>query len=260
MLKDKNDLIEYIKENFSEVTDSRVNDDHFDIYCTHCGVVRGFQVTKRHYTNEATLYRQYDDRDFDAPRTIYFHCPVCDAHKIWIVFSIYETEKNNEGQDVSITKLFKVISIPGEGMEDIDELPNNPKSLKIAYRQAIRAMNANAYIAAAAMFRRALQIITRDILYAKPGKLADELRLLVGKEYNGAKITDDFANNGYIVKESGNQASHPDSDPDLLDFSEQDARDLRDIFLELVSELFVLPEAKRRAKQDFLNRRKIAVK
>jgi DNA invertase Pin-like site-specific DNA recombinase len=54
---------------------------------------------------------------------------------------------------------FKVTSIPNEGLEEIDELPQNPPSLRIAYRQAIRATDANAQLAAAAMFRRALQVI-----------------------------------------------------------------------------------------------------
>jgi putative ABC transport system substrate-binding protein len=39
-----------------------------------------------------------------------------------------------------------VTSIPGEGLEEIDELPADPPALRTAYRQAIRAMDANAHI------------------------------------------------------------------------------------------------------------------
>lgn len=142
-------------------------------------------------------------------------------------------------------------------MEDIDELPEKPPSLRIAYRQAIRAKDANAHIAAASMFRRAVQVITREMLGAKPGNLANELRECVGKSYDGATVQQSFADVGYVLKEAGNQAAHPDADPDLLDFAPEDAEDLQLIFLELVSELFVVPSALKKAKADFMQRRKI---
>jgi hypothetical protein len=118
-------------------------------------------------------------------------------------------------------------------------------------------MDGGAYIAGALMFRRALQVITRNILNIQPSALANELKNAVGKTYNGVKITEDFGNTGYIIKEVANQAAHPDKDPDLLDFTEQDAKDLQNIFMELVSQLFVIPEGARKAREDFLRRRKI---
>ncbi len=121
-------------------------------------------------------------------------------------------------------------------------------------------MDANAHLAAAVMFRRALHVITRDLLGAKPGNLANELNEIVGETYNGAVITKNFANVGYIIKEAGNQGAHPDKDPDLLDFTSQDTQDLQDIFMELVSELFIVPAAKEKAKAEFLARRKIIPK
>jgi Domain of unknown function (DUF4145) len=141
--------------------------------------------------------------------------------------------------------------------KDIEELPSDPPSLRIAYKQAVRAIDANANLAAAAMFRRALQIITRELLGAKPGNLANELKEVVGKKYNGAAITKSFASIGYVIKEAGNQGAHPDKDPDLLDFTSQDAQDLQDIFMEIVAELFIIPAAKEKAHQEFLARRKI---
>ena len=110
------------------------------------------------------------------------------------------------------------------------------------------------------MFRRAVHVITRDLLGAKPGNLANELHEVIGKTYNGVTITANFAEVGYIVKEAGNQGAHPDRDPDLLDFTSQDAQDLQTIFMELVSELFIVPAATKKAKDDFLARRKIAIR
>ena len=254
MFRSMDDQREYITVNFPEVTDQRMNDDHWDLLCTRCKVVRGFQLIKREVAGHSRpAHRQWVE-DFSAPKTYYFRCPVCAMYKIWVVFEIRVPDADG---DLGPTRYFRVTSIPSEGMEEIEELPEQPAALRTAYRQAIRSMDANAHLAAAAMFRRALQIITRDLIGATPGNLANELREIVGKTYNGAIITTDFSANGYIVKEAGNQGAHPDQDPDLLDFSPEDAADLQDIFMQLVSDLFIAPEAVKKAKAEFLGRRKI---
>lgn len=257
MLVNEKEQEVYIKENYPEITDSRIDSNDWDIFCENCKVVRGFSVVREDYAKKNWLSREAID--WEAPKLIYFRCPVCHSYKMWFVFSIRE-EVDVEGRMEGVVKYYRITSIPAEGLEDIDELPTEPSSLRIAYRQAIRAMDASAYIAAAAMFRRALQIITRNILNIKPGKLADELNASIGMEYNGVKITSRFADNAYIIKEAGNQGAHPDKDPDLLAFTQQDAEDLQKIFMELASELFVIPEAQRKAKEEFLKRRKIIIK
>ncbi|MFA6428696.1 MAG: DUF4145 domain-containing protein [Candidatus Buchananbacteria bacterium] len=245
----------YIVENYQEITDSRIDDDHWDIPCTRCKVVRGFVVTEKSRSYDST---KYDSQiSLSHPYTMTFHCPVCKLFKLWVVFKLDFIETREDGEKYNVKKYYKVTSLPGEGIEDIDELPVEPPSLRVAYKQAIRAMDANAYIAAAAMFRRALQIITRDILGVTPGNLGTELMEAVGKKYNGATITTDFSDIGYIIKEAGNQGAHPDQDSDLLDFSPEDAYDLQKIFMELVSDLFVVPVANKKTREDFLKRRKI---
>jgi Domain of unknown function (DUF4145) len=254
---------QYVCENYPEITDHRIDEDHWDLLCTNCQITRGFQVIKRQVSGSTA--RRYtmgvhpkDEfvQDVDAPVTYLFRCPVCKAFKQWIA---YELELKDDG-DKYHTHYFRVTSVPSEGLEDIDELPQTPPSLRTAYRQAIRAMDANAHLAAAGMFRRALQVITRDLLGAKPGNLANELHELVGKTYNGITLTNNFAKVGYIIKEAGNQGAHPDKDPDLLDFTTQDAEDLQNIFMELVRDLFIVPVAVQKAKDDFMARRKIITK
>jgi hypothetical protein len=259
MFTSENDLKAYVLENYPPVTDQRINEDHWDLLCTRCKVTRGFQVAKRQVSgNTVQRYNYTDfDQDYYAPVVYLFRCPVCKAFKQWIVFEL-QLQATEDGKYHSY--YFRVTSLPSEGLEDIEELPQNPPSLREAYKQAIRAMDANAHLAAAAMFRRALQVITRDLLGAKPGNLANELNEVVGKTYNGATITTDFAKVAYVIKEAGNQGAHPDGDPDLLDFTADDADDLQQIFMELVSELFVIPVAKEKAKQDFMARRKIIAK
>jgi hypothetical protein len=50
------------------------------------------------------------------------------------------------------------------------------------------------------------------------------LNEVVGRTYNGAVVTKNFANVGYIIKEAGNQGAHPDKDPDLLELTSHDAQ------------------------------------
>ncbi len=252
------DQHKFIKETYQEITDKRIDDSHWDLLCTKCQVVRGFQVTNRYYTTQETSYTRYPTIDWHAPFTLIFRCPVCTAYKIWIIFKIAE-ERKSPGGVKTVEKYFKITSLPNEGMDEIEELPEKPLALRIAYRQAVRSMDANAPLAAAAMFRRALQVITREILHVTPGNLANELKEVVGKEYDGFKIENDFSDNAYIIKEAGNQGAHPDADPDLLDFTDQDAVDLQQIFLEMVSDLFIVPDSKRRTKQEFMQRRKITI-
>ena len=255
MFRSRDELKTYLIENYPEVTDSRIDEDHWDLECSICKVTRGFQLTKREV---GVCETQYSDlaQDFDAPVTYSFRCPVCKAFKQWIVYEPYLGNARGEREK----HYFRVTSAPSEGLEEIDELPVDPPSLRTAYRQAIRAMDANANIAAAAMFRRALQVITRDLLGAKPGNLANELNEVVGKPFNGGTITSNFADVGYIIKEVGNQGTHPDEDPDLLEFTTQDAEDLQQIFMEVVRELFIIPAAKEKAKRDFMARRKVTPK
>jgi hypothetical protein len=255
MFEHDSDLKKYVVENYPEVTDARIDEAHWDLECTKCGITRGFQLTRRLHGVDDTSYGHLY-QDTSAPYTYIFKCPVCRAFKQWIVYAI---ELSGNGSKKA-THYFRVTSVPHEGLEDIAELPEDPPSLRVAYKQAIRAMDANAHLAAAAMFRRALQVITRGLLGAKPGNLANELNEVVGKTFNGATVTHNFADIGYIVKEAGNQGAHPDGDPDLLDFTSQDAEDLQQVFMEMVSELFVVPAAMKKSRADFLARRKIIPK
>jgi hypothetical protein len=249
MFKSYADLTKYVRENFPEVTDHRMDKEHWDLPCAACKVTRGFQLVSRAIQHHRSSYHgAYGMVDRLSPVTYHFRCPVCSSFKLWILYELTFKIKKQDDEQVDTTRYFRITSLPSEGLEDINELPEKPPELRTAYRQAIRAMDANAHIAAAAMFRRAVQVITRNLLGAKPGNLANELQEVVGKTYNGVTVTANFANVGYIVKEAGNQGAHPDKDPDLLDFTAQDAQDLQAIFMELVSELFVIPEATQRKR------------
>jgi hypothetical protein len=255
MFEDRDELRAYVVENYVEVTRDRINDSHWDLECNKCKVTRGFQVVSRQISGTMSEYGAFS-QDFDAPHTYIFRCPVCKSFKQWVVYQFQLKGADGKWQQ---ERYFRVTSVPNDGLEEIAELPESPASLRTAYKQAIRAMDANANIAAAVMFRRAVQIITRDLLGAKPSRLANELNEVVGKSYNGATVTTNFAKIGYIIKEVGNQGAHADKDPDLLDFTTKDAEDLQEIFMELVSELFIVPAAAKKAREEFLARRKVSL-
>lgn len=260
MFTNKEEQWAYIVENYLEVTDKKIDEDHWDLFCPTCDIVRGFQVVDtRLAQSRASTYHEYET-DFSAPFTVYFRCPVCTTYKMWLLFRKHEDFTDDDGKKRGRYRYYRVTSIPNDGIEEMEELPENPPALRTAFRQAVRAMDANAHIAAAAMFRRAVQVITRQMLGAPSGNLGIELEWIVGKTYNGTAITSDFSENAYIVKEAGNQGAHPDADPDLLDFNQEDAENLQQIFMELVAELFVIPEAKKKAKENFMKRRKITPK
>ena len=173
MFQNNDEFDQYVLDNYPEVTDNRIDQDHWDLRCTHCKITRGFQVIKRQVSgNMVRTYAPPEFRhDYHAPVTYLFRCPVCKAFKQWIIYEVAIVDD----QERPVNHYFRVTSVPSEGIEDIDELPDDPASLRTAYRQEIRAMDANAPLAAAAMFRRALQVITRDLLGATPGNLAVEL-------------------------------------------------------------------------------------
>ena len=120
MFKNITDQRRYIIENFPEVTDHRIDDIHWDLLCTLCKAVRGFQVTRSEIQAFQLGYQQYHT-DYDGPQTIYFRCPVCKTFKIWLVFRLATQSEPH---------WFRITSIPSDGLEEIDELPEDPPSLR----------------------------------------------------------------------------------------------------------------------------------
>lgn len=261
------ELKEYIYENYVDVTDSFVDGDHMAGFCSKCKTTVGFQIVNRKVATcnvRPSLYSSSYDSDFKPPYSIYFKCPVCQKFKIWIVFerAVVRQEEQDDGSIKNYSKkhIFKVTALPNDGISEIEDLPDNPPSLKKAYTEAVKCLDNSCYLASATMFRRALQIITRDVLGATPSTLANELKEIVasGKSNKlGIEITNNFSSNSYIVRSCGNQSAHPDKDMDLLDFELEDAQNLYNIFLEIVSELFVAPKAAQKAKDELLQKRKL---
>jgi hypothetical protein len=249
MILSQDDFDEYVEANYPDVTDTLNSEHRLFEYCPYCKVRMGLDIIRREYIYKLVRFSSHRAQekkpDNDYPYICIFRCPDCKAERRWFLYQVNQ-------------RTYRIISIPGEFGAEIDELPAEPIALRKAYSEAIRALDANCPMAASAMIRRALQVITRDILGSPPGNLGVELKWLRGKPNKlGVTLSQDFHDNAYVIKEAANQAAHPDTDPDLLSFTDEDARDLNSIFLDLVTELFVVPEAARRAKEAMMKRRKI---
>src|SRR5690606_7553382 len=116
-------------------------------------------------------------------------------------------------------------------------------TLKQSVSEAMFAMAHGKFISSSIMFRRALQIIAKDILGAKGNTLHKQLEWLTTNE-NLLKIdlTDLFHDNSKLIKNVGNQGAHPDQDITLQDFSQNDLNNLHDLFLVIINEIFIKPK------------------
>jgi hypothetical protein len=245
------DFAKYVASHYPDVTDQILGQAHIVNHCHTCNRGMGLQILVVDTAMKPTQYGR--EEDFSFPYTAMLRCPVCMRHTIWILYRINKIVENEYRASI-----YRIAAIPSEGKHDIPELPEKPEALRAAYTEAICCLRNNCPMAAAAMFRRALQIITRDILGAKVGTLASELASLEKKPNKlGITLSKSFSTNGYIIREVGNPAAHPDSDTDLLDFTHDDAQNLYEIFLEVVAELFITPAAAQ-ATKTLMERRKLS--
>jgi hypothetical protein len=59
----------YIEKNYKQVTDSRIDDSHWDLVCTKCKMMRGFQVIRRAYAQAIDTHygKNHFRQDLSSP-------------------------------------------------------------------------------------------------------------------------------------------------------------------------------------------------
>jgi hypothetical protein len=137
-------LDNYIFENYIDVTNQFDDEEHLTGFCSKCKKTVGFQIIERHVSQKNTEYGY--NSDFEPPYSIFFRCPLCKLFKVWIVFQRRLREErivDGETKIYGVDHIYRVTSLPNEGLQDIPELPDTPKSLRKAYKEAIRSMDAN---------------------------------------------------------------------------------------------------------------------
>jgi hypothetical protein len=108
-----------------------------------------------------------------------------------------------------------------------------PTAIGSAYVQAVKALEVEAWDAAATMARRAVQAATRAAK-AKPSTPYNEIEELKSK----GLLTPALAEWAHEVRLVGNDGAHPDGD-DVVD--EEDARQVTDFAYQLAMYLFTMP-------------------
>lgn len=247
---DDGTLIQYVIKHFPEVTKS-IRENEIIRDCATCQTNIAFQIVRKANSQMAVQYDAQDRYVIGLPILYQLQCPGCKQFAVWIVYMF-----RSEGEQV----YYRLLSLPGESGVEIPELPPDPPSLRLAYDEAIRGLEANNPMSASVMFRRALQVITRDILGAPRAKLHQELDWLT-KNTNrlNLQLSLDFHSNAYIIKEVSNQGAHPDGDVDLIELTHDDSMALYQLFLEVVHEVFSIPAAREAARHQLMKRRKVSI-
>jgi hypothetical protein len=172
MIFSQDDFDEYIQQTYPDVTESLISNHRLVEFCPYCMARMGMDVLRREYVcflvQRSSNILAEKKADTDYSYICVFRCPDCKAERRWFLYKVDR-------------RTYRIMSIPGDSGAEINELPADPPVLRKAYSEAIRALDANCPMAAAAMIRRALQVITREILGAPRGNLAAELKWLKGK-------------------------------------------------------------------------------
>lgn len=201
----------------------------------------------------------------ELPRFVIFlvECPFC-RRKSFILTVEFATKKsvtlkNDDGEDeeknVVVYQYYKFYRLPVTE-EDFanSDIPENYTSLKETVSEASFCLTHSRFVAAAILFRRAIQIFAKDILGAKGRGLSSQLEWLKSnKNFLEIELSEVFHDNAKIIKDIGDQGAHPDDDFTLHNFTKEDADGLHDLFISIVTEVFVKP-AKMQAIQEELKK------
>jgi hypothetical protein len=207
----------------------------------------------------ALRYQQGYYREDGVPYfvTFFIECPQCRRKSFikTVQLQVYKPTGNKDayGEDETsaVFQFFKLFRLPSaeESYENKD-IPEEYVSLKATVTEASFCLSHSKNIAATILFRRALQILAKDVLGAPGTTLNSQLNWLkTNPNALGIEIGAVFHDNAEIIRKIGNQGAHPDEDATLHNFTKEDAEGLHDLFISIIHELFISP-AKLKAIQD----------
>lgn len=262
-LLDNEELHRFLKGNFPSVHrgPEQINfASEYDGVCDACGK-DVFLKTKGYYF----MGGQYGRTVVTHPTflVVLCRCPRCQR----LAFEFYiETHRNlvepvrpGVTENVSEFEAFKVFSLPTEERSYIlQDIPGKYPQLSQTVGEAMFCMHHGQLIAATIMFRRAIQIIAKDILGAEGNSLAKQLDWL--RDHNNSlsvNLTDLFHENADLIRKVGNQGAHPDVDEDLQTFEKEDVHALHDLLLAIIGEIFIRPQKEAELKKSLKANRKL---
>jgi hypothetical protein len=256
-LFDKEEFENYIKSNYEplNIEVRHLQSDKISQTCDNCQA-KIFLRLNSYYQNPG--YIPFDIPDFE---TAYVECPNCGARSfIQLVVLSEDTGKRAANNNIIYKYLHYILyRLPEMEIKyEIKNIPIQYPTLINTVNEALFCMGHGKNVSAAIMFRRALQILAKDVLGGQGKTLYHQLEWL--KE-NGNFLKIDlselFHENSQLIKDVGNQASHPDDDITLHDFSKEDVDNLYDLFLIIINEVFIKPEKLKQIKEELKEKRKL---
>jgi hypothetical protein len=277
-LLNKKEFISYIQSNYQKIYETEKWTDfsnEMDGFCDNCRRDVYFKIRSRIF-QEGYYYSRHGD--LPSLVTYFIECPKCFRKRFIqllliavnqtfdkdgnLVTDIDEDNTDEEGfTNKTHYELYKLYTLPTqEESFAIKDIPDKFLSLRQSVSEAIFTMTHGKFISSAIMFRRALQIIAKDILGAQGRTLYSQLDWLKeNKNLLGIDLTDLFHDNSKLIKDVGNQGAHLDEDITLQNFNEADVNALHDLFLVIVNEIFIKPEKIKAIQAELIKNRKLKI-
>lgn len=254
----------YIQSNFKKIYEAdKLNEfsDEFDGFCENCRKDVFLKIHSKSYQSSG-----YSRGNLPYFVTYFIECPRCSRKRFiqYVFIDVSKKVDKDENDDIEYKthyELYQLYSIPTKDESYANkDIPDKYKTLKESLTEAMFAMNHGKNISSAIMFRRALQIIAKDILGAKGKTLHNQLEWLIqNKNLLEIDLTNLFHENSKLIKDVGNQGAHPDDDITLHNFTEADVNALHDLFLVIVNEIFIKPEQLKAIQLDLIKNRKLKI-
>lgn len=256
-LINENEFENYIKENYECIYESESSyvSDEAPGTCDSCKRDVFLKIYAR-------SYNQPYDNELPKFINIFIECPSCRRKSFLQTVQFIEQKsliENNSTKYQYTYRLYKLYRLPVSGENYINkDIPNKYVSLKKTAIEADYCLSNSKFLASAILYRRAIQILAKDVLGSKGNTLFKQLEWLKTNE-NLLKIdlSEIFHDNVKIIKDIGNQGAHPDDDITLHDFTKDDAFGLHDLFISIIHEIFVKPEKMKALQEELKKNRKL---
>jgi hypothetical protein len=260
-LLNEDEFSEYIQRNYECIitTESYSVESEIPGTCDVCQRDAFFKVYSQEYANP------YSSRSSGIRFVVILvQCPSCKRKSFLQTVQLAGEEKIESDDETApetkdVYKYYKLYCLPTiEENYANKDIPDEYVSLKNTISEASFCLSHSRNLAAAILFRRAIQILAKDILGAIGKTLYLQLEWLKENE-NKLKIdlTDVFHDNSKIIKDIGNQGAHPDDDMTLHDFTKEETNGLHDLFVSIVHEVFIKPVRLKALQEELKQSRKL---
>lgn len=247
----------FVKTNFLLLYKGRerhLQSDRIPAHCNYCKRDVFLKLNSYYQTSRFDISNGLVDFE-----VVYSECPNCERRAFIICVVLKEQIESIEPFPVYNYNHYELYRLPEKEIKyETSTIPSEYTTLISSVNEALYCMNHGKLVSAAFMFRRALQIISKDVLGAKGRTLYEQLEWLKSNSnLLNIDLTELFHDNSKLIKDIGNQAAHPDDDITLHEFTNKEVDQLHDLFIIIVNEIFIKPEKIKQIQEELKNKRKI---